>query len=185
VSRTLTASTVTDVTSAVVYPAMMAKLEFPGGNINLWTGVTSIVVGADTFVGVGELGNIGDIRETTQIKAAGVDLTLSGIDSSIIAAILLENYQGRPATIYTAFLDSDGNYKDRITMFKGRMDVITCREDGEEAIVTVSVESVLVALERANQRRMTPEDQKAIYPTDTGFDQVPQIQDLEIVWGRT
>jgi hypothetical protein len=184
-TRTLASAVVDEVTAATLYPVFMTKLEFDGGNTNLWTGVGSITVDSDTFVGVGELGSVGDLRESTKLKAAGVDLTLSGVDSSIIALILTEDYQGRPATIYVGFLDGDDTYIDRVTLFKGRMDVITCREKGEESIVTISVESVLVALERANLRRMTPEDQKHIYPTDTGFDQVPALQATEIIWGKT
>ena len=68
-------------------------------------------------------------------------------------------------------------------IFDGRMDVMTIEENGETANITLSAETILIALERANERRYTEQDQKDEYAGDTFFDYVTQLQDSEVIWG--
>ena len=160
------------------YPVFMAQFEFGSGNLNLWTGYRNLTVGSDVFVGAGELGSITPIIETETVVARGLDFTLSGIDTSIISTALTENYHDRICTLWIGFMSS-------VQMFKGRMDTMNITEGPETATITVAAESVLVSLERANERRFTSEDQKLINASDKGYDQVPSLQNLEVAWGKT
>jgi hypothetical protein len=73
---------------------------------------------------------------------------------------------------------------DPVLQFEGRLDVPAI-EDGEDtATIAISYESELIDLERARERRYTPEDQAIDYPGDLGFAYVAALQDAQITWGR-
>tara|TARA_R100001015_G_C4452043_1_gene41879 strand:- start:255 stop:521 length:267 start_codon:yes stop_codon:yes gene_type:complete len=70
------------------------------------------------------------------------------------------------------------------TIFDGFMDIMRLNDSGGTANISVSCESQLIALERPNTRRYTPEDQKIDFPDDKGLEYVAGLQDDEIIWGR-
>jgi len=58
-------------------------------------------------------------------------------------------------------------------------------DSGQSAEIAISVENRLIEFERTRVRRNTAEDQKIDYPNDKGFEFVTEIQEKDIVWGRT
>jgi hypothetical protein len=58
-------------------------------------------------------------------------------------------------------------------------------EESSTATISVTVENVLIKLERPVVRRFTNEDQKSRFPSDKGLEYVASLQDKEIFWGRT
>ena len=185
-ARTLSSTIVSQVTGTVVRPIFMAAMEFDSGTINVWNGIGDITVASTVFAGIGNFGTVSPIVETAAVKATGLDFKLSGIDSDQLSIAMTEDYQERSATLWIGFMDtSDNSYLDRVQIFKGRMDVMTIEEAGETSTISVSTESILIALERARERRYTDEDQKSQYPGDRGFEQVPSLQQKDIPWGRS
>lgn len=71
---------------------------------------------------------------------------------------------------------------DPYRIFTGLMDVIEFSDDGNTAMLRLSVESVQLLGQRAKIRRYTAEDQKKVYSNDLGLDLINQLQDKEIVW---
>jgi hypothetical protein len=65
------------------------------------------------------------------------------------------------------------------------MDVMVVSDSGATGEIAISVENRLIEFERTAIRRNTAEDQKIDYPTDKGFEFVAEIQEKDIVWGRT
>ena len=181
-ARDLTAGVVTEITGELVQPILLVHLEFDSGDLSLWTGIGDLVWNGITFTGAGDFGSISEISETEGIKANGLELTLSGIPSSIIAIALTQEYQDRPATLWCAFLDTANNIvSDPYQQFKGKMDVMAWEDNGETANISLSVESVLIDLERPKERRYTDEDQQSEYSGDRGFEFVAGLQEKEIV----
>lgn len=181
--RTLTSTVTAHATASTLHPILMAQFKFVAGDLNLWTGYDDITVESEVFTGAGDLGALSPINETQDLRATGVDFSLSGIPASMLSLALAQNYQDRECSLWLGFMSSAGVYQDRVLLFRGRMDVLTIEEAGDTSAVSVSAESVLVTLERANIRRYTPEDQRISYPSDLGFNQVPALQLKEIIWG--
>jgi hypothetical protein len=71
-----------------------------------------------------------------------------------------------------------------VEVFGGFMDVMTIEDSGETSTISLTVESKLVQLERAKELRYTNESQRALFPSDTFFSFVADLQDKEVVWGR-
>jgi hypothetical protein len=184
-TRTIASTIVSEIANSVVRPVFLARFIFDSASLNLWSGYRQITVGGHVFVGVGELGSISPVVETQSIKARGLTFQLSGIDSSIIGTALTQEYQDRLCTLWLGFMDSTDALIDYLEIFKGRMDTMNIQESGETCDISIAAESVLITLERTNERRYTTEDQKLDYPNDAGFDQVPSLQTKEVNWGKT
>ncbi len=184
-SRTISASLKTALTADRVLPLLLVELLFDSGSIRLWNGTGNLPALGETWTGTGLNLSISPLEETTEIRATGVNIALSGIPSAVVSIALAEDYQGREASVYVGALDASTGavVVDPIKGFAGNIDTMAIEESGETATIVLAVESRLIRLEDASRRRYTAQDQKVEFPQDTGFDHVTAIQDVEVVWG--
>lgn len=182
-NRSMDAITASAVTSSHVPYVFFVKMDFSvplcvcnAGYDMQWNGIT--------WLGIGGLGTIEPIQEQASLEAIGLRLTLSGVPTEAIAITLGEQYQGKPCQIWFAPLREDLQLlSSPVRAFSGRMDTMDT-EVGETATITVSVESRMVAWERAKTRRYNNEDQQSRYPGDRGFEFVAQMVEKNLSWGR-
>lgn len=66
--------------------------------------------------------------------------------------------------------------------FSGWMDVMEVSDDGNLAVIRLSVESAMLTGQRAKVSRYTAEDQKKRFSNDKGLDFINQLIDKEVVW---
>lgn len=76
---------------------------------------------------------------------------------------------------------ANGIVADPYLAHEGRLDVPTVKK-GERPVVTIAYESWLRDLERANEMRMTDQDQQRIFPGDRFFARVPGLQEKVVNW---
>jgi len=165
----------------VVEPFIAVRMVFDGGTLRVWTGPYDMQINGQTYLGAGQLLTISRLEEGADMQAIGATLTMSGILSEFLALALTEPYQGRTCRIYFGTMISPD---DMFEVFSGVMDQMNIEEGGESSVITVAVESDLIALERPVVRRFTHEDQKTRFPDDRGLAYVAGLQDREIFWGR-
>ena len=190
-SRTVPAALLTALDGDEIEVFYAVDLAFDSGNMRLWTGYGDKTINSQTYTGAGSLLNIDGLEEVSDLSARGTTLTLSGLDSSILSYALTEEYQGRLVTIYL------GVGSETVEVFRGYMDKMTIQDSAESVTISLTVESRLIALERANIRRYTRESHAAVRQrkweddgnsgspaADTFFDWTTQLQDKQIVWGR-
>jgi len=200
--RDVTAPVKAELSKGVVYPALFVEMLFDGGTLRLWSGYGDRLFGGSddsseiveattkanphTFTGSGTMGTISAIQENAgDVRAAGVQLSLSGIPSDMLALTLTdtEPVQGRPCTIWIAFFDPNWVLiADAVKLNGYQMDYSTIDEGGDTCKITVFAESILADLERPRVRRYTHEDQQALYPGDRGLEYVAGIQNKEFTW---
>lgn len=162
---------------------ILTELDFPSGTVYAHSGVGNVNFNGHTFLGVGQLGKIGTLQESTELQTFGFSLELSGVDLSLLSITLNDDVQGRSAKLWMVFLDNDLQpINDPIGPWSGRMDAMPV-EIGETATITLHIESRLADWERPRIRRYTDADQQAEYPGDLGFEFVSQMQEKEIMWG--
>lgn len=183
-ARSITAGMITEITGPIIYPIFLVKLEFPSGDVNVWSGLGDKLFNGDTYAGVGGLGGISTVQETQLLKATDLTLTLSGIPSANISLALDEDYSERPVNMWFGALDAnDAIISDPILIFTGRMDIMSIREGPETSGVSLKCENRLVDLERMKLRTYTPEDQKEEFPADEGLDFVTSLFDgKKVIW---
>ena len=180
-SRDLTSTVLNALDDAVVYPFFAVDIDFASGPLYVWSGNGDLTVGAKTYLGAGQLMNISSVEETTEIEAKGATITMSGIPSTFLALALTEPYQGRECRIYFGMTSTPSDY---VEVFAGELDQMNISEEATTCTIAVTVENVLIRLERPVVRRFTSEDQKSRFPTDRGLEFVTALQDKEIFWGR-
>lgn len=167
----------------VINVAILAQLQFDSATVYMWTGVGDLVWNSNTYVGGGNLIGISTVEETQELQAKGLQVSLNGISSSLISLAFNERARGRPFRMWLACLDSAGAIIGTpYRLFTGMMDVISSFDNGATANISLSVENSLIIGQRSKTARYTSLDQKKIYPLDTGFDKVNQLQDKEIIW---
>lgn len=182
-SRELTSLVSDELAKQVVAPIILYEGEFDGGTVRLWTGVGTLSWNGQSWVGRGEFLGFDAIEETTEVVAKGMQITLNGQESALVAVALAQCRMGKRGTLWLGFLDSAGAViSDPVQIFGGLLDVPTIQRNGDSSAISVSYESRLVGLTNPNDRRYTPEDQKIEFPTDTGFDFVAGLQDAQLVW---
>lgn len=184
-SRTLTAAVLAEIGQKTIWPVLIADLETSGGNVRAWSGIGNLVFGGNTYLGTGNLGTIGPVKESgDEIRANAITFQLSGIPSSLLSTALGTQYQGRPAKLWLGFLDSAGALiADPVLIFDGRMDVMDIDEGPDISTIIVTAESRLADLNRPRIRRYTNEDQEQLFSGDKGLEFVPALQNKEIIWG--
>lgn len=157
------------------------------GPLRLWTGYGNKTIGAYSYIGSGNMLNVSGLEEANDLSAKGATISLSGISSDVVSYAIKASYQGRLVTIYWGI----NGVSDVIEVFSGYMDKMTIQDEGATSNISLSVESRLIALDRAKVRRYTHESHKAVIDTegysqttDTFFKWVTRLQDKQIVWGR-
>lgn len=162
------------------------KAEFDTETLRFWTGDTDITIDSETYSGLGQLLQISDIEDSLEIKSSNMTISLAGMDSEVLNMALDEEYQNRTITVLLGSLQGGTLVAQGVvTLFKGRMSNMTINDNPSGSTITLEVENRLVDLERPSNIRYTKESQKAIDSTDTCFNRVQNLQDQEIVWGRT
>lgn len=185
-SRPVTAALETALAAERIEPLLLVEALFDSGAVRMWNGDGPLAALGQNWLGAGLLLKIGQVEETSEIRAAGTQIALSGIPPAQIAIALAEDYQGRPAAIYLGAFDVATGLivVDPLLVFRGKIDVMPIVLGRKSADIVASVESALIRLEQASRRRYTAADQRFDHPTDAGLDHVAAIQDVQIVWGQ-
>jgi hypothetical protein len=183
--RTLT----TDLTNALaaenVTPVLFAELDFSSGFLRVHTGVGTLVVESNNYTGVGTLGQVETIEESTELQSYGLRLSLSGIPNTLIGIALTEHYQGRALRVLVGALDVNHVLiASPVLVFAGRMDNMQITLGPESASISLNAENRLIDWDRPRIRRYNNSDQQAEYPGDLGFEFAEQMVNKTLFWGK-
>ena len=185
-SRSLTSAMESAVTADLVRPITLVQCAFDSGNLNLWSGIGDLTVSGVDYVGAGTLLSIGEIAETSELSANGITVTLAGGSEPLISKARDEDYQGRELKVLLGAMDAaNGVISNPIVVFSGFMDTMIIQDGESTATIQGTVENRLIEFERSRVRRYTAEDQKIDFPTDKGLEFVAEMEEKEIVWGRS
>jgi hypothetical protein len=175
---------VTEVSASQLSPILLASLSF-ATPVHIWTGYGTITVGSTAYLGIGTLGSISPVEETTDLAARGISMQLSGVPTAMLAVALTENYQGRECSVLFGALQASGALvSSPVTIFSGRMDVMSINDDGQDATIIMTAENKLVDFRRPREVRYTDQEQKNLFPSDKGLEFVTAIQEKQIYWGN-
>ena len=186
-SRSIGTTFGNQLTSGNLRPFYAIKMNFTSGTLLLATTYSDLVISGETYLGTGNILNISPITETADTRATGVEIVLSGLDTSILSAGLTEDTQGMIVEIYFGVMTTTSN-ADAIDdtpyqIFSGFIDSMVLEESGDSSTLTFTVENKLVTLERPIDRRYTDQDQQNLFIGDKGCEFVTSLQDKSVAWG--
>ena len=167
----------TDILNALAQPEVepfyAVEIDLDSGPLRLWTGYGDRTIDGNTYTGGGNLVAISGLEEVADLSAKNITLTLNGMPSSVVSLALQEPYQRRKVRV----LWGVRGVSDFVEVFSGSLNQMVIEDGPDSGTISVTVDSKLVELERASNRRYTSLSHKTRYPTDTFFDFVAQIQD--------
>lgn len=197
-SRDLASNTAAQYAATHVNPIIFVKLEFDTaapnstGTIRLHNGLGTYNwnandgAGIRAWQGTGDLGQISAIEEGDEISPYSIQLTLSGIDTSIAAEAARETYYQRPVTLYIGALNASDELvatPDVIwTGFIDTMDAVLGGDNGDSIILTA--ESELAMFDRSSNYLYTNAQQQSDSAGDTFFTHLQEMEDLTLDWGK-
>ena len=190
ISQTFVSSSV-----GLLQPEFAVYMDFgPSGSeaapapVRLWTGIESMTLtdisGSGTYIGVGSLGTISAVQETTEVSAKNLDITLTGVPTTYVSVAMRNRYRGRAVAVYLLLYNADRSSRESTMIFRGRMDQMVIQDEETTSTVTVKCESRLVDLNRSRIRRYTNEYQQSVYPNDNGLEFISGMGNVVIYWGQ-
>ena len=186
-ARSISSDFNTQITSNSVRPFFAVKIGYGDVPLRLWTGYSDITIDNETYVGSGNLLSFSNVHETADTKATGLQVVLSGLDSTILNAGMSEVEQNIPCELYFGVLTTTSNATEVVDtpykMFEGFLDVTNIDNDGQTINIEFRFENKLISLEKPKDKRYTDQDQKQLFPNDKGLEFVTSIQNKAIVWG--
>jgi hypothetical protein len=178
--RLLDPSMAAALATGAIQPFFMAVLSFKSKQVWVWTGVGNLVWNSKTFTGVGSFAKVGVIQEGTDVQAYGTTVTLSGIDPDLLGESMTDMQPGAQATLWFGAMANGVIIGSPYQLFSGKMDQPTVSVGPDTISITLALETKMLDLQRASNRRYTSADQRLQYPTDTAFSWVEQLEDISL-----
>jgi hypothetical protein len=119
-SRTLGSEYQTQISAEVAKCVRLLELAHSGGTLWITDSSDDIDALGFTFTALGGHFQVGQISETSDLSGQGVPLVLDGVDQTIIAAVLANDFRGREARIWNAHIKSDGTLADAAPELEAR-----------------------------------------------------------------
>lgn len=174
------------VAAALSQPGVTAlyalRLDLPSGISRMHSGLGELVIGGEIYYGVGTLGTVSAQREQLSTSPTKLNVTLSGIDTSLLATIIREHCVGSLARLYLVVLDASGAPLNAVLQFKGRIESTPVRA-GKNNAIQLAISNIFEEWRHGLPLRATDESHQRIAPGDRFFRYVTQMTDREIHWG--
>ncbi|GAL18537.1 phage protein [Vibrio maritimus] len=149
------------------------------------SGVGDISYGGNIWKGVGNLGAIGAIKQSSESETAGISLTLSGIDQAIIDTTFQENFVLKEVVIHIATMQDDAKtvrVMDRLfTGFCTSADV----QAGETNAVQLQVANKMDKWKNGKTDRFSHVNHLSRNPGDNFFKHLAATSTMDVRWGNT
>jgi hypothetical protein len=164
--------------------ATAVDFDFPSGHVRLGTWLGNLVIGGNTYLGVGSLGSIQETAQGVQLVAEQWSYQLSGVDPAILPESEIDNAFGRSVVEYEVWMDPVrwtviGTEINR----EGTMGRFRRLDGGQRPLIEVTVDTRLSMLEQTDGWRYTTEHQAKFFSGDLGCDFARRNDSIEIIWG--
>lgn len=170
---------------AVVPQAYFVSFDFAGGMVRLCNFNQTMEWGGYSWLGLGALGNISEVDDSDGVESKSLNFTLNVAQTSLLALAVgpVEEYRGRAAKMYECPLTENFQLIDTpIRCWSGYMDMMSVGIDGEQGQIFLKCETAAYGLKRQPTLRMNAPQQRANYPTDSGFDYLNDLSARPAMW---
>lgn len=184
--RALSVGMQTAIAQATIRPVFLVSIEF-GDSTVLYLNDRSFDITWDskTWEGNGWLRPLKTIDETSDVKAVGCEITLSGTITQLLSYSLTDATLKNKGKIWLGLLDENNALvTSPYQIFSGKLDVPRIDITETEMTLSLAYESDLRGLERPNEFRFTDQSQKELYATDKGFEYVASVEKWDGYWGK-
>ena len=183
-ARAMSAAMAAEIVKTGTRPFLLVDLDFPSAPMRLTTRSRDVAYNGNLYLADGVLLAVSDFEETSEVSPAGLTLTLTAT-AGLRTIITTAFFQGRRASVWIGFIDGSGAVvASPIVLAGGIMDGADYGDDPAAPVVRLAVATRLRDMSITRERRWSSEDQKAVFPGDTGLRYVEAIAEFEIRSGE-
>lgn len=186
-TRTLAAAVNSYVSLPAVTLYTLADLILDSGTLRIYNGAGFLMVGANTYSGVGDLGNVEPIKEDADEFPRGLKITLAAVTSSnLLSEAIGETLFNRQIKLYRCWYNTTSKsvVNTAEVWFRGRINEVNAHrgdpEQGDYLEVTVATR----LRREAGVSYYTQEDLWLTYSGDTFFQHLDKIAGFKSLWGQ-
>lgn len=161
----------------------LVQMGHPSGTFYGWTGVGPKEWGGNTYTGMGVLGRVSPIQNSSDLSVQDIVFELNGVEQQSIAR-LSGSVKGYTGTLWLACLDEYENIvADPYLLVESELDVqdFEAAADGTCSIKIMG-HNGFWQFERQLNEVWSTENQKTMYPNDTGLDLMSSLENQDIAW---
>ena len=158
------------------------KLDLVSGISRIHSGLGPLVIGGETYYGVGAMGAVSPQKEQLSTSPTKLNVSLSGLDDSLLVEVMRERIVGRILRLFLVLLDDAGNVIGAALQFKGMIDQTPIKA-GKTNTIQLSVSNIFESWKQGLPYRCTDESHQRLYPGDRFFRYQDQMANREIHWG--
>lgn len=180
--KELSTANLAQITSDYYELVLLAKFEFSDGTYCLHSSYGEIDFDGNTYLGVGDLGQVTAIREQSELGPSSLEFVLSGINPALVSVALDTSEYKAPITIYEGYRQDDGTLVDDPWIrWSGWWEHSTVNI-GAENIARATAQHDIAILDERDGGRYSDEDQTVRYSSDRIFQYTPYMADLVLSW---
>lgn len=138
-------------------------------------GIHDLTEGGNTYLANGFLLGLGSISESRSLSTGTLNLTISGVDQTVISQVLNNGYLYKTVTIKRAFLDSSNDLissNSVYTCYKGLIAGMQIADKKGSSVIQFSLNNHWSSFGKISGRMTTPDSQHQFYSPDYGFDRM-------------
>lgn len=135
------------------------------------------------YYGFGNLLNIGEVEESTELAARSIEVTFAAFPLDTLNIVINAKYQNRDAWIYRGIIDLESNilYGDPFLLMRGKLDTSKIAITEEQLVITTTIRSILSDWSIPKAIRMNSATHKKKYFDDNGLEYVELISEMDNV----
>ncbi|MEQ5239466.1 hypothetical protein [Proteus terrae] len=164
------------------YIVLAARLDLKSDVTCAHTGVGQLIIAGETYLGVGSLGEISQLKENKTTSPPQLQLKLAGFDKSLVGMVMNEQSRGREVRLMMVAIGEEGKPLLAEVLFVGQITSINV-VSGEENAVCVNVSNRFERWSIGLPDRFTDESWSSRRQGDRIFRYVAQMAERAIYWG--
>lgn len=170
---------------SIVYPVILVELSLQSSPLHLTSAPSNVTWGGNTFLANGWIIPPDGISESTDVGNYNFDLTLSGVNTAVIAAILSNPDRGEPGTVWLAFCNESRQIVgEPVVLYRGLVDSCEIDDKLDNPLVVVHLVNDLARFDTSQNYRFTAQSHGAYFPDDLGFQYVTKLESWSGFWGK-
>jgi hypothetical protein len=169
---------------ARILVAAIASFDLRYTTARFWSGLGYLDFMGTRWKGMGEFAGMSEVEEVTELRAAGMEFSLSGLPlatesgRSLVEYVEFHTKTGGEVEAWLGVFNADTlqMIPDAKQIFSGSLDTPVIRIGGSEFSITLGAEGPLAGMNLIPGQRLNDEMQRGLYPGDRGFEFVTAIQ---------
>jgi len=161
----------------------IVELDIINDPVYAWGGIGALSWNGKTWLGVGNMGEIGAIQADAKGSIPSLDISLLGIEPNILGSATAQKYRGRSGRVWLACFDENMAMVGVPALyFAGEISTMSLI-DAADRRIKVLIDSRMAILKQNKPRYRTDEDQQRRVSGDLFFNFTPAVINKTIYWG--